>query len=269
MTRAVDASEIELGYGKTVALANSSFAIPTGAVTAVIGPNGSGKSSLLGAIAGLLPVRSGSLEVLGRQVEGIDDRVALVLQSAKVNEHLPVSVAEVVAMGRYPSVGRFRRLGAKDRQTIDEAIALLDLGEVAHHHLAELSGGLRQRVFVAQGLAQEHELLLMDEPLNALDVVSASVIREVIRAQVGQGKTVVVTTHDLAEAGEADHVILLAGRVVATGTPRDVLSSTHLAEAYQAQLVDWDGLTVIDDSAHQQVAARHTHLDRGERTHRH
>lgn len=260
---AVDADGLVIRYGPTVALDSSTFTIPAGSITAVIGPNGSGKSTLLSAIAGLLEPASGRIDV------GLD-AIAYVLQTTKVNEALPVTVREVVAMGRYATTGAYRWLKGQDRRAVDESIERMDLASIAGRHLHELSGGQRQRVFVAQGLAQDHDLLLLDEPLTGLDLPSARAIDDVIHDEQAHGCTVVLTTHDLAEARAADHVVLVAGRVVACGTPEEVLTAANLAEAYGPILlhvaddqIAIDDPIVLEDPAHDPVAGRHLHRDRG------
>ena len=166
-------------------------------------------------------------------------------------------------MGRYASRGAYGRLTAADRQTVDESLGRMAITDLADRHLNELSGGQRQRVFVAQGLAQDHDMLLLDEPLTGLDLTSAQAIDSVIHHENAHGCTVVMSTHDLAEARAADHVVLLAGGVVASGPPGHVLTEDHLAAAYGGMSVhrDGDGL-VIDDPAHQPVEERHVHRDR-------
>lgn len=267
MSRAVTGSGVELRYGERVALAASDFEVPAGRVTAVIGPNGSGKSTLLAAIAGLHAVAAGRLEVLGRSPSLARKRVALVLQANKVNQLLPVSVREVVMIGRYGDLGLWRRPGRRDREAVASALDRLALGPLAGRHLHEISGGERQRVFIAQALVQDHDLLAMDEPLTALDLVSTAVISEVIAQERGAGRTVVVTTHDLSEAEAADHVVLLAGRVVGSGPPAEVLSTERLSEAYGIEIVEVGGRAMLDDAAHRTAHPRHVHVDRGDSTH--
>ena len=248
---AVEGSDVTLSYGRHPVLRNADFALPAGAVTSLVGPNGAGKSSLLNAIVGLLPILSGSLTVLGRTPTEMRRHIGYVMQSAKVNDQLPVTVREVVTMGRFALRGAFGRLTTDDRRIVDESIDRLELGELTGRHLQELSGGQRQRVFVAQGLAQGGELLLLDEPVTGLDVVSRQRILDVVAEERSAGRTIVMTTHDLAEAADTDHVLLLAGRVVASGTPAEVLTSANLAEAYGGRLLRLaDGMVLIDDPHH-------------------
>lgn len=262
MPLAVEGTGVTLLYGDRIAFRASDVAVPHGATTAVIGPNGSGKSTLLNAIAALTPLADGRLEVLGRSPEASRDQVAYVLQATKVNDRIPVTVREVVAMARYAKRGAFGLLRREDRQIIDEALERLDVASLAGRHLGELSGGERQRVFMAQGLAQGADLLLLDEPLNALDLVSKNLIVGVIADERRRGRTVVMTTHDLAEAAKADHVLLLSGGVVAEGTPDEVLTSGLLAQAYGIAVAEDDsGSPILDDAAHHPVD-RHQHFDR-------
>ena len=226
----------------------------------LIGPNGSGKSTLLGAMAGLIDPVGGSIDVPG--LEGSEQRISYVLQSTKVNDTLPVTVREVVTMGRYAGA-RARRLDAGDQAAVDNAMRRMGITHLAGRHLRELSGGQRQRVLVAQGLAQEHEILLLDEPLTGLDLTSAQAIDNVIHDETQTGCTIVMTTHDLAEAQVADHVVLLSGRVVASGAAEEVLTLENLTAAYGPNLLHVEGERLfIDDPAHRPVPGRHDHRDR-------
>ena len=226
--------------------------IPAAAVTAVVGPNGSGKSTLLHVVAGLLPGVQGDVRVLGRRPAEVRRRVAYVLQATAVSPHLPVTVREVVAMGRYAvppaERGRGRARRRRDRAVVDAALERLELGGLTRRYLGELSGGQRQRALVAQGLAQEGEVLLLDEPVAGLDLASARQIAAIVAEERAAGHAVVVATHDLTEAMAADHVALLAGRVVAAGAPGEVLTRAHLADAYGDRLLRvGDDLLVVDD----------------------
>jgi iron complex transport system ATP-binding protein len=229
---AVTARAMVLAYGPRVALAASDLSLPAGRVAALIGPNGSGKSTLLNAIAGLIRPAAGSIEVLGGPPAAVRRQVAYVLQSTRVNEAMPVTVREVVTMGRYGARRFFGRLQDPDREAVDRALERLGIADLAARQLGELSGGQRQRAFVAQGLAQDGDLLLLDESLTGLDLPSRERILSVVDEETVRGKTVILTTHDLSEAADADFVVLCGGRVVAAGPPADVLTQEHLAAAY-------------------------------------
>jgi manganese transport system ATP-binding protein len=258
---AVEARDLILSYGLAVAVDRSSFMIPAGKVTAVIGPNGSGKSTVLNAIAGLIEPSSGSIEVPARATGS--HRVSYVLQTTRVNEALPISVREVVTMGRYAAAGGYRRLTTADREAVAAAMSRTGINRLATRRLQDLSGGQRQRVFVAQGLAQDHDLLLLDEPLTGIDLPTAQAIDDVIHDELTRGCTVIMTTHDLSEARVADHVLLLSGRAIAAGPPGDVLTAANLAAAYGPSLLHVDeGEVFVDDPAHQPVPGRHLHRER-------
>ena len=247
-TPAARAAGLDLAHGEHVVLRDASFALPTGAVTALIGPNGAGKTTLLHALAGLLPPRRGQLEVAAASRRG---GVAYVLQSTTVSPRLPLTVRETVTMGRYATAGALRRLGPADRAAVDRALEAVGLTDLARRPLHELSGGQRQRALVAQGLAQDADLLLLDEPITGLDLVSRQHILDAIAAARAAGKAVVVSTHDLGDAAAADHLLLLAGRVVAAGPADTVLTDEHLADAYGAHLLRLGERTLIlDDHAH-------------------
>lgn len=226
------ARNVTLGYADHIALRTSDFVIPTGKITAVIGPNGSGKSTILNAIAGLLTPSSGTMTTFGEDPRDVRSRVSYVLQYTSVTQGTPITVGEIVAMSRYPLTGLFGRMGKIDRDRVAAAMGELAITDLAGRHLGELSGGQRQRVYVAQGIAQEHDLLLLDEPLTGLDLISAQAIDRIIHAEPERGCSVVLTTHDLEEAKAADHVLLVAGRVIAQGAPEHVLTMDNLREAY-------------------------------------
>lgn len=261
MSPAVVARDLELGYGRNLALGASTFDIPDGAITVLIGPNGSGKSTLLNAIAGLIEPLSGSIEV--QRVGGEPSRVSYVLQTTTVNDALPVTVAEIVAMGRYADKGPLRPLDGEDRAIVSQVMDRMAITDLANRHLTELSGGQRQRVFIAQGLAQDHDILLLDEPVSGLDLPSAQAIDDVIHDEHSRGCTVVMTSHDLAEARVADHVVLLSGRAIASGPPGEVLTVANLGEAYGSSLLHTDGDELfIDDPHHHPATTRHDHRER-------
>ncbi|MGH8957692.1 MAG: metal ABC transporter ATP-binding protein, partial [Acidimicrobiia bacterium] len=192
----------------------------------------------------------------------VRERIAYVLQATSISRTLPISVREVVTMGRYASSGLGRRLGRDDRKAVDQALQRVELSDVAAASFHELSGGQRQRVLVAQGLAQDHDLLLLDEPLIGVDLGSSASIESSLSEDVAQGNTVIVTTHDLGQAMAADWVVLLAGLVVAYGSPAAVLTEENLARAYGLRVVRSGDRFVVDDPAHQGTDGVHVHLDR-------
>ncbi|GAB2874537.1 zinc ABC transporter ATP-binding protein AztA [Streptomyces mayteni] len=209
------------------ALRDLTARLPRGRRTAVVGPNGAGKSTLLGVVAGVLRPAAGTVT---RRYAG---RPALVAQRSAAADALPLTVRDAVAMGRWAHRGPWRPLTRHDRAVVHDCLDRLGLLDLAARQLGELSGGQRQRALVAQGLAQESEVLLLDEPAAGVDLAATRRISAVLAAAAERGVTVVQATHDLAEALRADHCLLLAdGRPLAAGPPADVLTPEALAEAW-------------------------------------
>lgn len=211
--------DLSVSYARQAVLSGLTVLAPLARVTAVVGPNGSGKSTLLGAIAGVVTPSAGTVERPSRR------RPAFVVQRSAVSDTLPVTVRDTVAMGRWAHRGAWRRLSRADWAMVEDCMARLDILDLAGRTLGTLSGGERQRALVAQGLAQESDLLLLDEPATGLDVAADRRIAETIDDAAARGVTVVLATHDLAAARRADHCVLLKeGRLLAQGHPDAVLS---------------------------------------------
>lgn len=258
----VELDGVALAYGREVVLHDATFSCRAGTVTALVGPNGSGKSSVLHAVAGLLVPVEGTVRVLGELPGEHPERVSYTLQATKVDERLPVTVREVVTMGRYSTLGLWRPRAPVDRDAVATAMARMEITPLADRRLDELSGGQRQRVFVAQGLAQDAQILLLDEPVTGLDVVSRTLILDVIAAERDRGRTVLVTTHHLGEAASYDQMVLLAGRVVAAGPAEQVLRREHLQAAYGERILTIDeGVVLLDDPHHHVEGDDHTDHD--------
>lgn len=230
MTRArIDGLTVGYDTGPTV-LRVDHLELEAGTVTALIGPNGSGKSTLLQVIAGLLPARTGSVTFAGsRAARGT---VAMVFQTSNLDAGLPLTVDEVVAMGRYPHRGLLGRFRASDREAIARAMARVEVSALARRQLTELSGGQRQRVLTARALAQQAAVVLLDEIHTGLDATSEVLITRAIDEERDRGAIVVAATHDLQVAARADQVVLLAGHPVACGPATEVLVPGRLADAY-------------------------------------
>jgi iron complex transport system ATP-binding protein len=240
---AVVLTDIHVDYGSIHAVGPLSLELPTGSSVAIIGPNGSGKSTLLKVIAGVIDPTSGTCETFGVSP-------SIVLQSTDVDQSLPLTVRDVVSMARYPQLGLFRRPGAADRKAVDSAMERLEIADLAGRQIHQLSGGQRQRALVAQGLAQDAPILLLDEPLTGLDVRSRSIITDVIDAEHGSGHTVITTTHNFDDAGRCELVLLLATRFVAFGTPDEVFTEDHLRAAFGGRFVRVGDAMVLDDPHH-------------------
>lgn len=243
MHPAISTEDLQVEFGDTLALDRVTFEAPPGSSLAVIGPNGSGKSTLLGVLAGTVAATAGSAHVHG-------PTPAFVLQSTEVDKSLPITVRDTVGLARYPSLGLLGRFTRRDRDAVDKALERLDIAELALRQLHELSGGQRQRVLVAQGIAQDSDVLLLDEPVTGLDMTSRRVILELIDDEVANGRTVVMTTHDLDEARGCDHVLLLDTCAIAFGAPDDVLTETHLRAAFGGKVIRVGDQFIVDDPHH-------------------
>jgi zinc/manganese transport system ATP-binding protein len=220
MSDALVIRDLVAGHGRP-ALHGIHARIPRAGVTAVVGPNGAGKSTLLDVLAGVLAPSEGGVErYVGRSP-------AYVVQRSTAPDTLPISVRATVAMGRWASRGPWRRLTPGDRAVVEDCLRRLDVHELADRRLGTLSGGQRQRVLVAQGLAQESDLLLLDEPAAGLDTQARLRIGEVLARAAADGVTVVAVTHDPEAAARADHCLVLRdGHLVAAGAPSVALPAS-------------------------------------------
>jgi manganese/zinc/iron transport system ATP- binding protein len=203
---ALDIHDLNVGYpngNQDSALENVSLCVPNGTRVALVGPNGAGKSTLLKAIAGLLPIQSGSIKVYGQSIADCRQRVAYLPQRGEIDWRFPISLRKLVLTGRYVHLGWFKRLSATDGKIADRMIERLGLSDLAERQIGQLSGGQQQRALLARALTQEADLLLLDEPLNAVDVNTRYIIADVLKQLKQENKTVVAATHDLGRL-EAD-----------------------------------------------------------------
>ncbi|WP_241195731.1 zinc ABC transporter ATP-binding protein AztA [Streptomyces sp. SID10362] len=226
--RHIRITDLDAGYPGRPVIRQLTVDIPALAMTTLVGPNGSGKSTLLGVLAGVITPTSGRL----RYAQGRPP--AFVPQRGAVGDALPLTARQTVEMGRWGERGLWRRPSRHDREVVDSAMARLGVTDLAARQLGELSGGQRQRVLIAQGLAQQSDLLLLDEPTTGLDPGSRERITVLLTDLVADGTTVVQATHDLEAARAADACLLLGdGRLVAQGPPEQVLTPTTLSRIWQ------------------------------------
>ncbi|GIF41989.1 ABC transporter ATP-binding protein [Actinoplanes xinjiangensis] len=238
---AIEVEKLTVRLDGTLIVDGVDLDVAEGEWVTVIGPNGAGKSTALRAIGGLLPF-GGTIRWHGRVVAGMHRRerakaVAMVLQAPVVPPGM--RVFDYVLLGRTPYIPPLGRESAADLAAADEALVALDLVPFAGRRLDTLSGGEKQRVFLARALAQGAGILLLDEPTSALDIGHQQEVLELVdRLRAERGLTVLATMHDLSTAGEyADRIVLLsAGRVVAAGTPSAVLTEANLAEHYRVKV---------------------------------
>lgn len=232
---AIGVDRLSVHYDGAVALDAVSFALGPGQVCGLIGVNGSGKSTLFKCLMGLVTPQQGSVTIYGRTsaVARKEKLVAYVPQSEDVDWNFPVSIGDVVMMGRYAHMGPSRRPSRTDRAAVEEALDRVGLSPLRERQIGELSGGQRKRAFVARSIAQDARLLLLDEPFAGVDKASEATLVALLRELRDEGRTVLVSTHDLAGIPQlCDRAILLQHRILAEGAPADVLTSENLARAF-------------------------------------
>lgn len=222
-----------VSYGRTEALRNISFTTHCGHNLALIGPNGAGKSTLIHALAGLIQPDSGSIEWNDTPLHDTRNEIAFVPQQSSVDLRFPLTVRQLVEMGRYPHAGLWRAYSAHDLHIIAKALETLELTHLQHRRLGELSGGQRQRAFLARALAQEAHILLLDEPFTGLDVAGIDALGGQLRMLSAEGRLIIASHHDLGSAAALfDQVLLLNRNAVAFGATADVLTPERLRIAF-------------------------------------
>lgn len=224
---------LSVNYGPVCALNDISFEIDCGHTLAVMGPNGAGKSTLINAIAGLLKPKSGEILWSGAPLRDTPGEIAYLPQRSNVDWSFPLTVRDVVEMGRYPSLGPWRSLGSHDRDIVDKSLDTLNLHDLAGRQIGALSGGQQQRVFLARALAQEAHLLLLDEPFAGLDSPTSEVLGELLHSLAHEGRLIIVSHHDLNTVRDLfGSVMLLRKSLVAFGKCADVLTPELIRDTY-------------------------------------
>ncbi|MDY8110837.1 ATP-binding cassette domain-containing protein [Fulvimarina sp. 2208YS6-2-32] len=232
----IEARNLSKHYGRTLVVDGVSLSLPGSGLTAIIGPNGAGKSTLLSMLARLLPIDSGTALVSGLDVarvrgEDLAKRLAILRQDNTLVSRL--TVRDLVGFGRFPhSRGR---MTPDDRRKVGDAIDFLGLGELSERFLDELSGGQRQRAFIAMVLSQDTDTILLDEPLNSLDMRhAAEIMRLMRRAADDLGKTIVVVLHDINfAAAYADRIVVMRnGRIACEGATENVITEAVISDAF-------------------------------------
>lgn len=234
-TMALDVQNLHVSYGDNIALDGLSLIAEPGRVHGLIGMNGSGKSTFFKSLVGLVKVDSGSISVFGESAVKARRAgwIAYAPQNEDIDWDFPVSVREVVLMGRYGHMGMARRASAEDHAAVEAALDRVELTDLADRQIGALSGGQRKRAFVARGLAQGAQILLLDEPFAGVDKRSEKTITTLLRELAAEGRTIVVSTHDLiAVPALCDDVALINRHIIAHGTPQETLVPELLADAF-------------------------------------
>ncbi|MCF6430181.1 manganese/iron ABC transporter ATP-binding protein [Leisingera sp. NJS204] len=217
------------------ALWDASFSIPRGTVAALVGVNGAGKSTLFKAIMGFVPAAQGEIRILGLTVKEAlrKNLVAYVPQSEEVDWAFPVLVEDVVMMGRYGHMGFLRRPKAADHEAVDEALRRVNMQDFRHRQIGELSGGQRKRVFLARALAQDGQVILLDEPFTGVDVKTEEQIIALLRELRAEGRVMLVSTHNLGSVPEfCDRTVLVKGTVLGFGPTETTFTRANLEHAF-------------------------------------
>lgn len=232
---AIEIENVSVKYHNFTALHNASIKIPHGTFTGVIGMNGAGKSTLFKVIMGLVAPSHGTVSVCERSTHDAQriGCVAYVPQNETVDWDFPVSVHDVVMMGRYGSQNMFRMVSEEDMTKVSEALHKVGMYDYRDRQIGELSGGQRKRVFVARALAQGAEVLLLDEPFAGIDAKSEKTLTDLLLSLKGEGKTIVLCTHELTSLSEyCDHVALVKKTVIAYGPTSEVFTRELVSQTF-------------------------------------
>ncbi|ANT61656.1 manganese/iron transporter ATP-binding protein [Salipiger sp. CCB-MM3] len=241
------------------ALRDASFEVPRGTITALVGVNGAGKSTLFKAIMGFVPVAKGEISLLGQTVKQAlkSNLVAYVPQSEEVDWSFPVLVEDVVMMGRYGQMGFLRRPSAADHAAVEAALSRVNMSDFRRRQIGELSGGQKKRVFLARALAQEGQVILLDEPFTGVDVKTEEQIIALLRELKAEGRVMLVSTHNLGTVPEfCDRTVLVKGTVLAYGPTETTFTRAALEEAFGGVLRHFtiEGADLHDDEDPRRVS---------------
>jgi len=243
---ALELHDVTVAYHRRPVVYGVDLAAPEGKLIGIVGPNGAGKSTMLKAALGIVPLGSGWVKFFGKPFKEVKSRVAYVPQRESVDWDFPVSVIDVVMMGRYGHLGILKRPGKKDRDIATSALEKVRMLPFANRQISNLSGGQQQRVFLARALAQEGDIYLMDEPFTGVDAATESSIIALLKELRDDGKTIFVVHHDLTTAEEYfDQLVLLNMRLIAYGDTKEVFTPELLQKTYGGKL------TILNEVAEQ------------------
>ncbi|MFP6899972.1 MAG: metal ABC transporter ATP-binding protein [Opitutales bacterium] len=229
--------DLTVSYERKPVLYGVDLTLESGSLVGVVGPNGAGKTTLIKTIMGIVPANGGWVKIFGQPYSKAVTRVGYMPQRESVDWDFPVTVMDLVLMGRYGHAGLMRRVGKRDREIARECLEKVNMSPFADRQIGNLSGGQQQRVFLARALAQESDLYLMDEPFVGVDAATETAIVELLRELRNRGKTLVVVHHDLSTARQYfDQLILLNMRLVAYGPVEETFTSELLQKTYGGRL---------------------------------
>ncbi len=235
--KAIEISGLSISYGNKRVLTNIYLDIIKGHIYGLVGPNGAGKSTLFKSILGLIDLNAGEIKVLNMDIKDIRKKIAYIPQKDEVDWTFPATVMDITLMGRYPHKKLFTRINKEDKQIAMEALEELDIVDLADRQIGQLSGGQQQRVFIARALAQQSDILLMDEPFVGVDIITEEKIIATMKKLAGQGKTLLVVHHDLSTVEEYfSKVILINQRLIAYGDTTVTFTPENIKKCYGPQL---------------------------------
>lgn len=229
----ISVKNLTVAYQGKLAIDRINVNIPNGVITGIIGPNGAGKSTLLKGMMGLIKTESGVTTVGGASIKEMQKNIAYVEQRSLIDLSFPIKVSEVVLLGTFPKLGLFRRPKKAEKEKVLDCLEKVKMSEFKDRQIGELSGGQLQRVFIARALAQEADIIFLDEPFVGIDMVSEQVIIHLLKEMRDEGRTIVIVHHDLHKVTDYfDDLIILNHRLIASGPVAQTFTTQNIQEAY-------------------------------------
>ena len=233
MKESIEIHHLTVNYEKISALRDIDLRIPKGSLVGIIGPNGAGKSTLLQSLVGSIKPFSGTILFSGKPFSKMRQKIAYVPQKRAIDWEFPITVLDVVLMGRYPKLKGFKWYRKEDKKAAKAILERLEMGSLENRQISALSGGQQQRLFIARALLQEADFFFLDEPFSAVDQATEAVIIGILKELRDQEKTILVVHHDLKTAAQYfDQAILINTSLVFWGKTKDALSSANISRAY-------------------------------------
>lgn len=234
MNSIIEIKNLDFAYGNNKVIDNVNLSIPKNVRCAIVGPNGAGKSTLLKAILGLLDYNNGEIKIFGQDIKSIRKKIAYVPQKDSVNWDFPITVYDVVMMGRYVHIEYGKKITKIDKDKVEKALEEMGILDLKNRQISQLSGGQKQRVFLARALAQEVDLYILDEPLTGVDVKTEKIISEKFEDLQKQGKTIIAVHHNIYTLENFfDYIIIFNKDVKVEGEIKEVNTSKNLDLAFR------------------------------------
>ena len=238
-TNSLIVSHLSVNYASVNAINDISFAVPTGKLIGIVGPNGAGKSTLMKALLNLIHSTHSGITYNNMPIKNIAKTTSYVKQRQDQDLTFPIRVKDVVSQGLYPSLGLFRYPTKQHKQTVHNALEQVEMETYANRQIGELSGGQLQRVFLARLIAQDAQLIFLDEPFVGIDAYSEQKIMHILKQMQQNGKTIIMVYHDLDKVTEYfDWVIMLNKELIAYGETEKTFTKANIARAYKSSLLD-------------------------------